>query len=131
MTQLHNGECIELLMEADPWVGPDHTVPPSREHNASGSSGAAFERRQRQKMGTARGTTNPYVKDVKCAEKQLRQKERMGAPASILAQAKNKVENFMARANLWAEQREENKASGMDVGPSSVRTTKDIVGEPS
>ena len=61
---------VILPIAAFPKTAP---VPhPIGNHNPSGSSGAAAKRRAGKKAGEAAGTTNPYQKDLKCAEKQLR-----------------------------------------------------------
>ena len=49
------------------------------------------------------GTTNPYQKDLKCAEKQLRQCQRRGDVVSEIVKAQLKVENHMERVLVWEQ----------------------------
>ena len=72
-----------------------------RHHNPHASSGAAQRRESNRKMGLAKGTTNPFKKDLQGADKQLRKAQREGADTAAIEAAKQKVKDYHERVGLW------------------------------
>jgi len=74
---------------------------PKGEHGEHGSTGAAWVREQRRRLGVLRGSTNPYKKELQHAEKQLRKRHRDGARVDEIIAAQLKVENFKELHDTW------------------------------
>ena len=88
------------------WQGtPTGTgVHPQGTRTATGiapTTGAAWVREQRRRLGVAAGTTNPFKKELQHAEKQLRKRNRDGARVDVVIAAQLKVEHYKELSDVW------------------------------